>query len=57
MLRSLTVMTATLNLGSSIFSAVFFLFMYNELRLSFWMVGVVLGIGSVGSLIGAVNCA
>lgn len=54
-LRSLTVTTATLNLGGSIFSAVFFLFMYNELKLSVWMVGVVLGIGSVGSLIGAVS--
>ena len=55
LLRSLAATTATLNLGSSIFSAVFFLFMYNELRLSPGLAGVVLGIGSVGSLIGAVN--
>ncbi|MGA8905554.1 MAG: MFS transporter [Candidatus Bathyarchaeia archaeon] len=55
LLRSLAATTTTLNLGSSIFSAVFFLFMYNELRLSPGLAGVVLGIGSVGSLIGAVN--
>ncbi len=53
-LRSLAATTTTLNLGSSIFSAVFFLFMYNELRLSPGLAGVVLGIGSVGSLIGAI---
>lgn len=55
LLRSLAATTTTLNLGSSIFSAVFFLFMYNELRLSPGLAGVVLGIGSMGSLIGAVN--
>lgn len=55
LLRSLAAMTTTLNLGSGIFSAVFFLFMYNELEMSPGVAGIVLGIGSVGSLIGAVS--
>jgi MFS family permease len=56
LLRSLAATTTALNLGSAIFSAVFFLFMYDELSLSPAVVGLVLGIGSAGSLIGAV-CA
>ena len=53
-LRTLAASTATLNLGSSIFYPVFFLLLFNELKLSPFLAGIVLGIGSVGSLIGAV---
>ncbi len=55
LLRSLAGSTASLNLGSSIFFAVFFLFMYNELKFSPATVGAVLGIGAVGLVIGSLS--
>lgn len=55
LLRNLAASTATLNLGSSIFYAVFFLFIYNQLKLSPGVAGLALGIGSVGFPIGALS--
>lgn len=54
LLRSLAASTATWNLGISIFNAVFFLFMYNELKLSLATAALVLAIGSIGVMVGAV---
>jgi MFS family permease len=56
-LRSIAACTATLNLGSGIFFAVFLLFTYNQLNLSPEIVGVVLGLGSVGFLVGALTAS
>jgi len=49
--------TATLNFGSGIFFAVFLLFIYDQLRLSPEIVGLILAIGSVGFVVGAVNAS
>lgn len=53
-LRRIAACTATLNLGSGIFFAVFLLFAYGELKLSPGILGVVLGVGSIGFVLGAV---
>jgi MFS family permease len=55
LLRNLAASTATLNLGSSVFYAVFLLFIYNQLKLSPFVAGLALGIGSVGFPIGALS--
>jgi len=52
-LRSITACTATLNFGVGIFFAVVYLFMYNQLRLLPDTVGLVLALGAVGFVIGA----
>ena len=56
-LRSIAACTATLNLGSSIFFVVFLLFAYDKLKLSPGVVGLVLGVGSVGYVLGAISAA
>lgn len=54
-LRTLTAASATLNLGRSMFYAVFFLFIYDQLKITPGTAGLVLGIGSTGFLIGALG--
>ena len=54
-LRTLTAASATLNFGRSMFYAVFFVFIYDELKLTPGTAGLVLGIGSAGFLIGALG--
>ena len=56
-LRSIAACTATLNLGSSIFWTVFLLFTYHQLNLSPEIVGVAVGLGSVGFLAGALTAS
>ena len=53
-LRSLLVATSILNIGNSMFYAVFLLFIYDELKISPELAGVILAIGGVGFVIGAV---
>jgi MFS family permease len=53
-LRSLAAATSILNVGNSIFIAVFFLFIYNQLKLSPEVAGITLGVGGIGFVIGAV---
>lgn len=54
-LRSLAASTSIFNFGNSMFIAVFFLFIYERLKISPGVAGVTLGVGSVGFLIGAVT--
>ena len=54
-LRTLTAASATLNLGRSMFYAVFFIFIYDQLKITPGTAGLVLGIGSTGFLIGALS--
>ena len=53
-LRTLVVTTSILNVGNSMFYALFLLFIYDELKISPELAGVILSIGAVGSVIGAV---
>ncbi len=53
-LRRIAASTATLNFGRGIFFAVFLLFMYQQLNLSFELVGFILAIGAVGLVLGAI---
>ena len=52
-LRSLVVATSILNVGNSMFYALFFLFIYDELKISPELAGIILSIGGVGFVIGA----
>jgi len=54
-LRTIVVATSILNVGNSMFYALFFLFMYNQLGLSYQLVGIILSIGAIGSVIGAIS--
>ena len=54
-LRRITACTTTLNFGSGVFFAVFYIFAYDELKLSPEILGVILGLGSVGFVIGAIS--
>lgn len=54
-LRTLTAASATINFGRSMFYAVFFIFIYDELKITPGTAGLVLGIGSAGFLIGALS--
>jgi len=56
-LRRITACTATLNLGSGIFFAVFLIFAYHELKLTVPLVGIALTLGGAGLLIGAVSAS
>lgn len=56
-LRRIAACTATSNLGSGIFFTVFLLWIYDQLKLSPGIVGVVFGIGGIGVLLGAVTAA
>lgn len=54
-LRTLAVSTSILNFGNAMFYAVFLLFIYNQLKISPALAGVILSIGGIGFLIGAVS--
>jgi len=54
-LRTLAVVTSILNVGNTMFYAVFLLFIYDELKISPQVAGVILSIGAIGFLIGAVS--
>jgi predicted MFS family arabinose efflux permease len=56
-LRRIAACTATLNLGTGIFFAVFYIFLYEQLKLSPGTVGFIFGVGSVGFIIGAVSAS
>jgi MFS family permease len=56
-LRMIAASTGTSNLGTSLAFAIFPVFAYVELGLSAGLVGTVLGLGSVGILVGAVTSA
>lgn len=56
-LRRIAACTATYNLGSSIFFAVFLIYVYDGLQLSPGTVGVIFAIGSTGVLVGAIAAA
>jgi len=53
-LQNLVVATSILNVGNTMFLAVFFLFVYDELRMSPLIAGIALAMGGVGVVIGAV---
>jgi MFS family permease len=53
-LRRIAACSVMLNFGSGMFFAVFYLFAYGELKLSPGTLGVVLGVGSIGFVLGAV---
>jgi predicted MFS family arabinose efflux permease len=54
-LRTLTAGSATINFGRSMFYAVLFIFIYDQLKITPELAGLVLGIGSVGFLVGALS--
>jgi predicted MFS family arabinose efflux permease len=54
-LRSLAASTSILNIGNTMFYAVFYLFIYDQLKLTPIVAGVTLGVGSVGVVVGAVT--
>jgi MFS family permease len=56
-LRTLTAAAATINFGRSMFYAVFFVFIYDNLKITPGTAGLVLGIGSAGFLIGALSAS
>ena len=53
-LRNLAASTSVLNIGNTMFFAVFYLFIYNQLKMSPLVAGITLGIGAVGVVVGAV---
>lgn len=56
-LRRIAACTATFNLGGQVFYTVFLLYVYNQLKLSPGIVGVIFSIGAVGVLLGAILAA
>jgi len=54
-LRTILMSTLILNFGNYMFYAQFFLFIYDELKLSYQSAGIVLAVGAVGFLIGAIS--
>lgn len=54
LLRRIAACTATLNFGTAVFFVVFYLFAYAELKLSPTTFGLILSLGSVGYVIGAI---
>ena len=53
-LRNLAVSTSILNIGNTMFYAVFYLFIYDQLKMTPVVAGITLGVGSVGVVVGAV---
>lgn len=53
-LRNLAVCTSILNIGNTMFLAVFYLFIYDQLKMSPLVAGITLGLGGVGVVVGAV---
>ena len=54
-LRNLAASTSILNIGNSMFFAVFYLFIYDQLKMSPLVAGITLGVGGVGVVVGAVT--
>jgi len=54
-LRTIIIATSILNVGNNMFYAVFFLFIYNELKISPQLAGIILSVGAVGFLIGSIT--
>ncbi|MGP8069562.1 MAG: MFS transporter [Candidatus Bathyarchaeia archaeon] len=54
-LRNLAASTSILNIGNTMFYAVFYLFIYDQLKLTPVLAGITLGVGSVGVVVGAVT--
>lgn len=54
-LRNLAASTSILNIGNTMFFAVFYLFIYDQLKMSPLVAGVTLGVGSIGVVVGAVT--
>ncbi len=54
-LRNLAASTSVLNIGNTMFYAVFYLFIYDQLKMTPAVAGITLGVGSVGVLVGAVT--
>jgi predicted MFS family arabinose efflux permease len=54
-LRNLAVSTSILNIGNGMFFAVFYLFIYDQLKMSPVLAGITVGIGGVGVVVGAVT--
>ena len=54
-LRTLEGANSIFNVGYNMFYAVFFLFIYNELKISPALAGVILSVGAIGFVIGAVS--
>jgi predicted MFS family arabinose efflux permease len=53
-LRNLAASTSILNIGNTMFYAVFYLFIYDQLKMTPVVAGITLGVGSVGVVVGAV---
>ncbi len=53
-LRNLAASTSILNIGNTMFYAVFFLFIYDQLKMTPVVAGITLGVGGVGVVVGAV---
>ena len=54
-LRTLAWTNSIVNIGYNMFYAVFFLFIYNELKISPSLAGVILSVGAIGFVIGAIS--
>jgi predicted MFS family arabinose efflux permease len=54
-LRNLATSTSILNIGNTMFYAVFYLFIYDQLKMSPLVAGMTLGVGSVGVVVGAMT--
>jgi len=52
-LLSLAACTSILNFGVGMFMPAFYLFIYNRLMFSAWQAGIVLGVGGLGFIVGA----
>jgi predicted MFS family arabinose efflux permease len=56
-ISSLAACSATANLGAAILNTVFLLFAYQELHLAPAQVGVILGVGAIAGVVGAIGAA
>ncbi len=54
-LRNLVASTSILNIGNTMFYAVFYLFIYDQLKMTPVIAGITLGVGSIGVVVGAVT--
>ena len=55
LLRNLVGATSTLNVGNGMFLAVLYLFIYDQLKISPALAGIILAVGAMGFVIGAVT--
>jgi predicted MFS family arabinose efflux permease len=56
-LRNLLAATSVLNIGNGMFNAVFFLFIYDELKISVQLAAITLAVGAVGFVVGALTAS